>query len=60
MDGWHLASHLAAMQPRPAIVFISGYAHIGAGNLSGLVLAKPEQLLDAVRQLLLGWQPRSA
>jgi CheY-like chemotaxis protein len=64
MDGWDLAAHLRNMTPAPPVLFVSGYdAHIGSGNLPGPVLAKPfsaERLLDAVQQLLLARQTRTA
>ena len=64
MDGWELATHLAAMTPRPPVLFTSGYdVHLGSTNLPGPVLAKPfrpQQLVDSVRQLLLSRLPGSA
>jgi CheY-like chemotaxis protein len=64
MDGWELAAHVATMNPRPPILFVSGYdAHIGTRSLPAPVLAKPftpEALLANVRDLLWRPQPQSA
>jgi CheY-like chemotaxis protein len=54
MDGYELATHMAALALRVPIVFVTGYAsEIVAAELPGPVLPKPflpEQLLAFVRQ----------
>jgi CheY-like chemotaxis protein len=54
MDGWELAAHMAALELKVPILFVTGYAdELAPNTLPGPVLAKPfapQQLLAFVRQ----------